>query len=138
MLTAIIGGIILLLIIALVIIVARDPGPSPTDVAVAYEAAWSRLDFNTLWTLSGYELRDGMNRVDYELAKKAAYTNTSVDTLAPVIAVESLEVENDYAVVKTSVVLSPNDRATNEINFAHRRGRWLVVGYRIISSARTS
>ena len=50
---AIVGTIILVLMIAVVVAIARDRGPGPGDVAVAYELAWDRLDFESLFTLSG-------------------------------------------------------------------------------------
>src|SRR5437763_5918519 len=33
--------------------VAREPGPAPADVALAYERAWDELDFDLLYDLSG-------------------------------------------------------------------------------------
>ncbi len=73
MLTAIIGAAILALCLAVVVAVARDRGPSPEGVAIAYELAWDRLDFASLWTLSGAELRDGRTREEFVRAKRAAY-----------------------------------------------------------------
>ena len=73
MILAVVGGIILLLCVALVIAVARDPGPRPDEVAFAYELAWDRLDFDSLWTLSGTELHDGLDRKSFISAKHAAY-----------------------------------------------------------------
>ena len=55
-------GVILFLCVALVVAVIRDPGPQPDDVAMAYELAWDHLDFESLWTLSGRELHDGLDR----------------------------------------------------------------------------
>ena len=58
--------------VALVVLVSADPGPSPVDVALAYEQAWDHLDFEGLWSLSGDELRDGLRRPEFVAAKNAA------------------------------------------------------------------
>lgn len=138
MLTALVGIIIFILILSLVIIVAREPGPSAGDVTVSYEAAWARLDFKTLWALSGEELRDRMSLDDYIVAKSAAYSSTPLSQAHSTIEIISLTIEDDYAVAHTSVVLEIGSQATNEIELARRRGRWLVVAYRLISSGRTA
>ena len=67
------GVAIVGLCVALVIIVSADPGPSPVDVALAYEDAWDHLDFEGLWTLSGDELRDGLGRPEFVAAKRAGH-----------------------------------------------------------------
>jgi hypothetical protein len=137
MITVLVGVVIFILVLSLVIIVAREPGPSAGDVAVSYEAAWSRLDFKTLWVLSGEELRDRMSLDDYIVAKSAAYASTPSAQPPSTIEIVSLTIEDDYAVVHTSVALTVGSQATNEIELARRRGRWLVVAYRLISSGRT-
>ena len=40
---------------------------------MAYEHAWDRLDFSTLWNLSGPNLRDGRTRDQFVRDKLAAY-----------------------------------------------------------------
>ena len=56
-----------------IVAVAKAGAPSPADTAVAYEHAWDRLDFSTLWNLSGPNLRDGRTRDQYVRDKVAAY-----------------------------------------------------------------
>ena len=46
MLVAIVGAVLLVLCLAVVVAVAKDTGPRPDDVAVSYEHAWDRLDFD--------------------------------------------------------------------------------------------
>jgi hypothetical protein len=75
---AIVSVSVLVLIGAVVVAVAKDPGPGPEDVAIAYERAWDRLDFDTLYTLAGRELRDGLERSQYIAAKHAAYAQQRV------------------------------------------------------------
>jgi F420-dependent oxidoreductase-like protein len=54
MITAIIAALVIALALALVVAVARDQGPPVDDVALAYELAWDRLDFDSLWTAEAY------------------------------------------------------------------------------------
>ena len=63
--------------IAVVVGVAKDPGPSPTDIALGYEHAWDELDFDVVYRLSGPELHDGLAKADWVAAKRAAYANGS-------------------------------------------------------------
>src|SRR5204863_8227668 len=57
----------------LVVAVTRGASQGPADTAVAYEHAWDRLDFSTLWNLSGPNLRDGRTRDQFVRDKVAAY-----------------------------------------------------------------
>ena len=74
MISTIVAVVVFGLVISVVIAYALEPGPTPTDIAVAYENAWDRLDFGTLWTLSGSELRDGLDQRAYIAAKGLAYS----------------------------------------------------------------
>ena len=135
MLTAVIAVLLFALIVALVLAVARDPGPAPADVAVAYEEAWDRLDFDALWTLSGAELRDGMGRREYSAAKRAAYAaRPELGGLASAIAVEDVETSRDAAVIRTRLALRVGDDTRNELQLVRRSERWVVVGYRMLGS----
>jgi hypothetical protein len=133
--TAVVGVAIFMLIIALVIAVARDPGPPPDDVAVAYERAWDGLDFDALWSLSGDELRDGMGHKPFIAAKQAAYVGqVDLGGLADSVAVEDLEIGDHVAVVHTLVTLRHGGTARNELGLEQRAGRWVVVSYRLLGS----
>lgn len=135
MLTAVVGVAIFVLIVALVIAVARDPGPPPDDVAVAYERAWDGLDFDALWSLSGDELRDGMGHKAFIAAKRAAYVGQAdLGGLAASVTVEHLETGDHVAVVHTVVTLRDGGTARNELGLEQRAGRWVVVSYRLLGS----
>ncbi len=135
MLTAIVAVLLLALIGALVLAVARDPGPVPSDVAVAYEDAWDRLDFDALWTLSGSELRDGMGRREYAAAKRAAYAvRPELGGLTATVEVEHVDAARDLAVVRTRLVLRGEGDARNELQLARRSERWVVVAYKMLGS----
>ena len=130
MISAIVAVVIVAFIVALVIAVARDPGPPPEDVAVAYEQAWDRLDFEALWTLSGDELHDGLRRREYVDAKRAAYAmQPELGGLAEAVHVEHVESGRHVAVVRTCIQLRGGGTAHNEIQLESRGGRWVVVGY---------
>jgi hypothetical protein len=129
---AVAGGVILLLCVALVIAVIRDPGPRPDEVALAYELAWDRLDFDSLWTLSGTELHDGLDRGPFISAKRAAYASRpELGRLARDVAIDDAVSGADHAVVRTSVVLRDGEVVHNQIHLAKRAGKWLVVGYQL-------
>ena len=126
------GVIIVGLCVALVIIVTVDPGPSPLDVALAYEESWDHLDFEGLWTLSGEELRDGLRLPEFVAAKRAAYENqTSLRGLADRVVVDAVSEEHGFAVVHTRVELRDGGRAVDALQLAKRGGRWLVIDYEL-------
>ena len=138
MISALIAIGVLALVIALVVAVARDPGPPPDDVAVAYEEAWDRLDFEALWTLSGDELRDGMGRHDFVAAKREAYRRQAdLGRLASSVVVEQADSGKHAAVVRTRVDVRDGGVARSEIRLEHRAGRWTVVGYHLMGSDQT-
>jgi hypothetical protein len=130
--TAIVGAAIVLLCFTVVIAVARDRGPQPSDVAIAYELAWDRLDFESLWTMSGAELRDGRDRRDFVVAKRAAYAQQpGLGGLAENVFVDDLAVVGDTAVVSTAVALRDGTTVHNQVGLARRSGRWQVVAYQL-------
>jgi hypothetical protein len=129
---AVVGFIVLALCVALIVAVARDPGPRPDEVALAYELAWDRLDFDSLWTLSGIELHDGLDRDKFIAAKRSAYAaRPELDRLARDVAIEDVAGGMSYASVRTSVVLRDGESVHNQIHLAKRGGKWLVVGYQL-------
>jgi len=134
--TAIVGTAVLALAIALVVMVARDPGPSPADVALAYEQAWDGLDFTGLWDLAGDELRDGLDRGEFVAAKRSAYAaQTGLGHLARDVVVEDSHADRSVALVHTRIELRDGGTARNAVQLAKRGGRWVVVGYQLRSDA---
>ncbi len=120
------------LAIALVVIIALDPGPTPSDVAIAYEEAWDRLDFDTLWTLSGTELRDQRTRADFLRAKGDGATGRSaLAELANQVEVDDELVGSDLAVVHTRLRLRDGASVRNQVELAFRDGAWKVIGYHL-------
>ena len=136
MIIPIIVTAVIVLALALVVLVARDPGPPPQDVSLAYEHAWDHFDFTSLWTLSGDELRDGLRREEFVASKRAAYADQrSLGRLARHITIEEARVGRTIASVQTRVDLLDGGEARNELQLAKRAGRWVVVEYHLRSDA---
>jgi hypothetical protein len=128
----VVGVIVVGLCLALVVLVAADPGPSAAEVALAYEYAWDHLDFEALWALSGDELRDGLDRDAFIAAKRAAYErHAALRGLAADVAVDAVSEGRGFAVVHTSVELRDGGRVVDALQLAKRAGRWLVVAYEL-------
>ncbi len=132
MVTAVTAALVIMLCVALVIAFARDPGLPPGEVALGYEYAWDRLDFETLWSLSGPELRDGRSRPDFVADKRAAYARRpELGGLARDVALEEVVTGSDAAVVRTRLELRDDSVVRSELRLERRGGQWLVVGYEL-------
>ncbi|MFM8237120.1 MAG: hypothetical protein ACKOBG_05110 [Actinomycetota bacterium] len=109
--------------------VAREPGPGPADVAIAYERAWDNLDFELLYHLSGEELRDGMRRERFVRVKRAAHDRAGTPVrLGTPIAAESSIAGSDAALVVTRIG-SADEAIRNNVTLERRANGWVVVGY---------
>ena len=136
MIIAIVGVIVLALALAVVVVIAKDRGPGPGEAAVAYELAWDYLDFESLFTLSGTELRDGLDRRGFIDAKRAAYAEQhALGGLVERVGIEQVASVRDAAVAITSVELHDQSVVHNRIELARRNGRWQVIAYRLEPSA---
>jgi hypothetical protein len=132
MVVAVVGAAVVLLCVALVVLVAVNTGPSAAEVALAYEHAWDRLDFEALWALSGAELRDGLDREPFVVAKRAAYeAQPALRGIAETVAVDAVSEDRGFAVVHTRVELRDGGAAVDALQLAKRAGRWLVVAYEL-------
>jgi hypothetical protein len=131
--TLVVGALVLVLVFAVVVAIAKDRGPGPDDVAVSYELAWDRLDFDSVFTLSGKELRDGRDRAAFVAAKHAAYQNQrALSGLVATVAIEELAQGREVAVVVTRVELRDGSIVHNRVELARRNARWEVVAYRLV------
>jgi len=116
-------------VIVFIVLVARERAPAPDDVAVAYERAWDRLDFETLWYLSGPELRDGRDRKAFVAAKRAAYPDRQLAGLVRDVTASTIAVEPDSAIVVTELVTDEGAPLRNRCTLARRTGRWFVIAH---------
>lgn len=127
------GGCLVVLFVA----VAREPGLSAADTAIAYEAAWDRLDFPTLHDLSGDELRDGLDRRAFAAAKEAVYARLPERgrLLARVEVVRQSVVDgaDGQAVSLVTCVTTSDGAIYNDLALERRGGRWVVVAYALRS-----
>jgi hypothetical protein len=132
MLIAVVIVVVLGLALAVVVAIARDKGPGPEDVAVAYELAWDRLDFESVFTLSATELRDGLDRRGFKAAKKVAYEQQhALGGLVDRVGIDDSAQTREAAVVITRVELSDHTVVHNRVELARRNARWQVVAYRL-------
>lgn len=132
MIAAAIAFAVIALVIALVVAVGLEPGPSPDEVAVSYELAWDRLDFDALWSLSGNELRDGRSRHEFMDDKSEAYEGKrALAGLAREVKVDEVLVASELAAVRTLVLLDDGTSVRNQVQLALREGTWKVTGYHL-------
>ena len=125
----IVGLVLTALLVFMWVAVAREPGPGPADVAIAYERAWDELDFDLLFDLSGDELRDGMRRDRFVRVKRAAHERAGTPAgIGADIAVETTVAGTDAALVVTRVVAG-GDAMRNNVSLERRANGWVVVGY---------
>jgi hypothetical protein len=129
---AIVAFVVIALVLALVVVVGLEPGPDPGEIAVSYELAWDRLDFDTLWSLSGIELRDGRSRHEFMADKREAYAGQrELAGLAQEVKLDELLRGSELAAVRTRVLLRDGTAVRNQVQLALREGTWKVIGYHL-------
>jgi hypothetical protein len=111
---------------------AKESGPAPADVALAYETAWDRLDFDLLYDLSGDELRDGLRRDQFVAAKRAAYAKHDAGYLGAAVEVEEAVATGQTALVVTRVTTGEGS-VRNNVLLERRAPGWTVVKYSLRS-----
>jgi hypothetical protein len=133
--SAIVALVIFALVLAVIVLFAREPGPTPADIAIAYELAWDRLDFDTLWSLSGPELRDGLDKRDYITAKQRAYEGRQeLRNLADHVDIDEANVGIGHAAVRTRVTLRDGAVVRNDVLLTKRSAAWVVTGYQLVAN----
>ncbi len=119
----------------LVVAVAKAGAPGPADTAVAYEHAWDRLDFATLWNLSGPNLRDGRTRDQFVRDKVAAYEGEGPGLAGLVRSVEpeKVDINGPVARVLACLELHSGERVVDEILLERIGPTWHVTAYHLAS-----
>ena len=119
----------------LVVAVAKAGSPSPADTAVAYEHAWDRLDFSTLWSLSGPNLRDGRTRDQFVRDKLAAYhgEGRGLSALVRSVRPEQVDVNGPVARVLARLELHTGESVVDEMLLERIGPAWHVTAYHISS-----
>lgn len=132
MISIIVAVAVLTVVFATIVLFARDRGPQPPDIAISYELAWDRLDFEALWVLSGDELRDGLDKRAYVAAKRAAYAGRSdLGHLIARVDLELVDVGIAYAHVRTQSTLHEGAVVRNDVMLMRRNSTWVVTGYEL-------
>jgi hypothetical protein len=125
-------ALVLALVAAVVVGVAKDPGPTPTEIALGYEHAWDEMDFDVVYRLSGPELHDGLKKSDWIAVKRAAYAKGShLGHLVTETVAEEATCRGDAATVMTRVVRRDGSVVHNEVRLARRARAWEVVAYEL-------
>lgn len=123
---------LVLVLVAFGVAASTDDGPPPAEVALGYELAWDRLDFETLWSMSTPELRDRRTRKEFVAAKRAAYREQpDLRRLTRNVAVEEATAGPHVAVVITAVELRDGSTVHDELKMVRRAGRWQVLSYNL-------
>ncbi|MGH9037114.1 MAG: hypothetical protein ACRD0O_15235 [Acidimicrobiia bacterium] len=116
----------------LIYFIGRGTGPGPADTAVAYEHAWDRLDFATLWNLSSDKLRDGRTRADFVAGKKAAYQGEGgLSRLVRSVRPELVDVSGPLARVVTRLELADGQSVCDEMLLERVGSAWRVTAYHL-------
>ena len=132
--------VVALLLVFMWIAVGREPGPGPSDVAIAYERAWDDLDFNLLYDLSGAELRDGLRRDQFVATKRAAYANVNAGARRRIgarINVETSVAGHQTALVVTKVT-ADGGAVLNNVMLDRTSNGWVVVNYALRPDTETA
>jgi hypothetical protein len=117
----------------LIVAVGKAGAPSPADTAIAYEHAWDRLDFATLWNLSGPGLRDGRTRDQFVRDKATAYEHEAHGLAGLVRSVqpEKVDVNGPVARVLARLELHSGESVVDEMLLERIGPAWHVTAYHI-------
>ncbi|HET9770905.1 MAG TPA: hypothetical protein VFS16_08450 [Acidimicrobiia bacterium] len=117
----------------LVVAVGKMGDPGPADTAIAYEHAWDRLDFATLWNLSGPNLRDGRTRDQFVRDKTAAYhgEDQGLAGLVRSVEPERVDVNGPVARVLARLELHTGESVLDEMLLERIGPSWQVTAYHI-------
>ncbi len=125
-------GIVVALAITMLVLVGNERGPQPADVAVAYELAWLRRDYSSVFDLSAKELRDGLDRAGFVAAKRAGDAKVGDHSERDLdVIVDEMVAATDAAVVVTRVPATGND-LRHRVMCERRQGKWQVVAYNLV------
>ena len=126
--------LVFLFSLALIYMVGRGVGPDAADTAVAYEHAWDRLDFATVWNLSSDKLRDGRPRADFVAGKRAAYASERrLSRLVRSVRPEVVDVSGPLARVITRLELADGQSVRDEMLLERVGSTWRVTAYHLAS-----
>ncbi len=117
---AIVLTLVVLLGLSVVIGVARDPGPTPTDVAIGYGRALANRDFDAVYRMIDDDVLRGRNRPQW-MAEQAARPQLAM--VADVVNAQSTVEAGDAA--RVVLVVDPVG-ATVTVDLVRRQRLWVV------------
>lgn len=124
--------LVVALVVGVVVGVAKDPGPTPVEIALGYEHAWDELDFDVIYRLSGYELHDGLTKAEWIAARRAAHPHsTGLGHAVQSVVAEAESRQGDAAAVVTCRTLRDGTVVHNEVRLLRRSRAWEVVAYEL-------
>lgn len=119
--------IIAALVVAVIVGVAKDPGPSPVEVALGFEHAWDLHDYDVLYRMSGPELHEGLKKADWVAAKRAQRGGSASADHVVDVAADAEQHEGEAAVVTTRLTMTDGSVRHNEVRMLRRSRAWEVV-----------
>lgn len=117
---AIVLTLVVLLGLSVVIGVARDAGPTPTDVAIGYGRALANRDFDAVYRMIDDDVLRGRNRPQW-IAEQAARPQLAM--VADAVNAESTVEAGDAARVVLAV---DSVGATVTVDLVRRQRLWMV------------
>jgi hypothetical protein len=114
--------LVVLLAIAVIIGVARDPGPDPADVAIGYARALGAGDFDAVYRLIDSDLLDGRNRGQW-IEEQAGRPHLAFSPNA--VRARDVAVGDGVATVTVTI---DADRAV-VVELVRRQRVWAVVSF---------
>ena len=130
----IVGVLVFVFGFVLIYLIGRGTDPGPADTAVAYEHAWDRLDFTTIWNLSSDKLRDGRTRAEFVAGKLAAYQHEgALARLVRSVRPEVVDVRGPLARVITFLELADGQTVRDEMLLEKVGSAWRVTAYHLAS-----
>ena len=113
-------SLVVLLGFSVVLGVARDPGPTPTDVAIGYARALANRDFDALYRMTDDDILRGRNRPQW-MAEQAARPQLAM-VVGAVAAQSTVEVGDDARVGLTVDSIG----TTVTVDLVRRQRVWVV------------
>ena len=108
---------------AVVIAVARDAGPTPTDVAIGYGSALAHGDFDAVYRMTDPDVLHGRNRLQW-IAEQEGGARPRIE--APNVAARSTVVTADAARV---VLTTDGNGGTATVELVCRARIWVVTAF---------
>ncbi len=117
---AIVLTLVVLLGFSVILGVARDPGPTPTDVAIGYGCALANRDFDAVYRMTDDDILRGRNRPQW-MAEQAARPQLAI--VATAVGSQSTVEAGDAA----RVVLAVDSAGTTvTVDLVRRQRVWMV------------